>query len=228
MYPYNADLTIDANETFLRAGLTANYFFNYPEGKNHGLNVRFFAGKFFHLNQDNQYNTYQYWLTLTGPRGSEDYTYSNYFVGRTDYEGANSQQLMERDGFFKVGTDLQGQVGKTDNWLSAINFSGNIPNKINPLTILPFEIPIKFFVDLGTYAEAWNVTNTGSHFLYDAGLQLSLFHNCANLYVPFLYSKVYRDYYQSIFPGQSFAKSISFSIDIQRLKLYQLTKGIPL
>ena len=228
LYPYNVDLTIDANETFLRAGLTANYFFNYPEGKNHGLNVRFFAGKFFHLNQDNQYNTYQYWLTLTGPRGGEDYTYSNYFVGRTDFDGINSQQLMERDGFFKVGTDLQGEVGKTDKWLSAINFSGSIPNKINPLTILPFELPIKFFVDLGTYAEAWNVTNTGSHFLYDAGLQLSLFHNCANLYVPFLYSKVYRDYYQSIFPGQSFAKSISFSIDIQRIKLYQLTKGIPL
>ena len=240
LYPYNADLTIDANETFLRAGLTANYFFTYPEGKNHGLNVRLFAGKFFHLTQNQQLYDSRYYLTLTGPRGNsstagaQDYTYSNYFIGRGESEGAYSQQLMERDGFFKVGTELQGDAitgtstGTTDNWLSAINFTGNIPNKINPLTILPFEIPIKFFVDLGTYAEAWNVTNTGSHFLYDAGLQLSLFHNCANLYVPFLYSKVYRDYYQSIFPGQSFAKSISFSIDIQRLKLYQFTKGIPL
>ncbi len=218
LYPYSADLTIDANEDFLRAGLTANYFFNYPSGKNAGLNVRLFAGKFFHLNQDNPYNTSQYFLTLTGPRGGEDYTYSNYFVGRTDFDGAKSQQLMERDGFFKVATDLQGEVGKTDNWLSAVNFTSSIPK-------IPF---VKAFVDVGTYAEAWDVTNTGSHFLYDAGLQLSLLDNCVNVYVPFLYSKVYRDYYTSIFPGQSFAKSISFSIDIQRIKLYKLTKGIPL
>ena len=125
---------------------------------------------------------------------------------------------MERDGFFKVATDLQGEVGKTDNWLSAINFTSSVPK-------LPF---VKAFVDIGTYAESWEVTNTGSHFLYDAGLQLSLFDNCVNVYVPIFYSKVYRDYYQSIFPGKSFAKSISFSIDIQKIKLYKLTKGIPL
>ena len=218
LYPYSADLTIDANEDFLRAGLTANYFFNYPRGKNNGLNVRFFAGKFFHFNQASLYSTSPYFLTLTGPRGGEDYTYSNYFTGRTDFDGSNSQQLMERDGFFKVATDLQGEVGKTDNWLSAINFTSSVPK-------LPF---VKAFVDIGTYAESWEVTNTGSHFLYDAGLQLSLFDNCVNVYVPIFYSKVYRDYYQSIFPGKSFAKSISFSIDIQKIKLYKLTKGIPL
>lgn len=229
LYPYNADLTIDANQSFLRAGLTANYFFNYPEGKKHGLNVRFFAGKFFHLNQDVLSYDDRYYLNLTGPRGYEDYTYSNYFVGRGDFDNLNSQQLMERDGFFKVGTEeLSQKVGKTDNWLSAINFTGNIPNKVNPLAILPFDVPIKFFIDLGTYAEAWQDNVTGSHFLYDAGFQISLFHSCANLYVPLLYSQVYKDYYQSIFPGKSFGKSISFSIDIQKIKLNEITKGIPL
>jgi hypothetical protein len=224
LYPYNADLTIDANENFLRAGLTANYFFNYPEGKNKGLNVRFFAGKFFHLTQNQQLYDPRYYLTLTGPRGNsastgnEDYTFSNYFIGRGEYQGVLSQQLMDRDGFFKVGTELQGETGQTDKWLSALNFTSTIPKV--PL--------VKVFLDVGTYSEAWNVTNTGSHFLYDAGLQLSLFHNYANVYIPLFYSQVYRNYYQSIFPGQSFARSISFSIDIQRIKLYDLTKGIPL
>ena len=125
---------------------------------------------------------------------------------------------MERDGFFKVGTELQGEVGKTDNWLSAINFTSGIPK-------IPF---VKAFVDFGTYAEARDISNTGSHFLYDAGLQLSLIDNCVNVYVPLLYSKVYRDYYQSIFPGKSFAKSISFSIDIQRIRLNKYTKGVHL
>ena len=220
LYPYSADVTIDGNEDFIRAGLTAKCFFNYPQGKGKGLDIRFFAGKFFHLSNDiNKYDD-RYYLNLTGPRGNEDYNYSNYFVGRTDYDGFNSQQLMERDGFFKVGTELQGKTGKTDNWLSAINFSGDIP-------FISFKNPFKLFLDLGTYSEAWQDNATGSHFLYDAGLQVSLFKGCANLYVPLLMSSVYSDYYNSIFPGKKLSKSISFSLDIQKLKVYKLTKGIP-
>ena len=228
LYPYNFELTVDAGKTFLRAGATANYFLNYPEGKNKGINVRAFAGKFFHLKQDYPYDDYRYYLSLTGPRGDQDYTYSNYFVGRGDFEGFNSQQLMERDGFFKVGTEQQGQIGLTDKWLAAANFTGNIPSKYNPLEILPFKLPIKFFFDIGTYAEAWNENATGSRFLYDAGFQLSLFNSCLNLYVPLLYSSVYRDYYKSIFPDKSFSKSISFSIDIQKIQLQHIVKGLPL
>ncbi len=213
LYPYDADLTIDASNTFLRAGLTAHYFLNYAE-KNHGVEFRFFAGKYFQLDKKNTYNDYRYYLTLTGPRGEDDYTYSNYFVGRGEFDGGNSQQLMERDGFMKVGTELQGQIGRTDKWLSALNISGSI------------FMPLKFFVDLGTYADPWQTNATTSKFLYDAGLQLSLFDNCLNLYVPIFYSKVYRDYYKSIFPDKSFAKSISFSIDIQRFNLKKLAKGV--
>jgi aspartate carbamoyltransferase catalytic subunit len=56
---------------------------------------------------------------------------------------------MQRDGFFKVGTDLLGnKIGKTDNWLVAANFTSSIPKSINPLAILPFEIPLKFFVEI--------------------------------------------------------------------------------
>jgi hypothetical protein len=49
-----------------------------------------------------------------------------------------------------------------------------------------------------------------------------------NVYVPILYSGVYRDYYKSVFPDKRFAKTISFSIDIQRLKPATLIKEWPL
>ncbi|MFP5041172.1 M1 family metallopeptidase [Parasediminibacterium sp. JCM 36343] len=233
LYPYNVDLTIDANKDFARAGLTANYFFNYAseqqDGK--GLNVRFFAGKFFHIGSQYQYETARYFLNLTGPRGNEDYTYSNYFIGRGDFEGANSQQLMERDGFFKVGKELQGQVGKTDKWLSAVNFTGDIPKFVQRLfpdaVIRHFPLPFKFFVDIGTYAEAWDPTVNTPRFLYDAGIQISLL-KYVNIYLPLMYSQVYRDYYNSVFPGKSFGKSISFSIDIQNIQLNKLVKNVPL
>jgi hypothetical protein len=136
---------------------------------------------------------------------------------------------MQRDGFFKVGTDLLGnKIGKTDNWLVAANFTSSIPKSINPLAILPFEIPLKFFVDIGTYAEAWNENAKQSKFLYDAGLQVSLFKNVVNVYVPIFYSKVYSDYYKSTITEKRFLKTISFSIDIQNFQLKKLLPQLAL
>ncbi|MBC7588241.1 MAG: hypothetical protein H7178_07755, partial [Chitinophagaceae bacterium] len=107
-------------------------------------------------------------------------------------------------------------------------FSGNIPEKINPLNIFPINIPLKFFVDVGTYAEAWKDNAASARFLYDAGLQLPLFNSLINIYVPILSSKVYRDYFKSTLGEKRFFKTLSFSIDIQKLQLNKLSRDIPL
>ncbi len=231
LYPFNANLTIDPGCNFVRAGFTGNYFFNYTSNKG-GINARVFAGKFFYLQSKTfitAYQTDRYHLNLSGPKGNEDYTYSDYFIGRNEFEGFASQQIMQRDGFFKVRTDLlSSKVGKTDNWLMAVNFDGNIPDKINPLQILPFKIPLKFFVDIGTYAEAWQDNAKGNKFLYDAGLQVAVLKDVVNIYFPILSSKVFRDYNKSVLGEGSFLKTVSFSIDIQKLSLHKLSKYIPL
>ena len=231
LYPYNTNLTIDQGSNFIRAAFTGNYFFNYASGKG-GITARFFAGKFFYLQSKTfitSYETDRYHLNLTGPKGNEDYTFSNYFIGRNEFEGTSSQQIMERDGFFKVNTNLySSKVGKTDNWLMALNFSGIIPSKLNPLQVLTIKIPIKFFVDIGTFADAWQDNSGSGRFLYDAGLQLPLFKDVVNIYFPILSSKVYRDYNKSVLGGGSFWKTVSFSLDIQKLKLNKLSKYIPL
>ncbi len=231
LYPYNANLTIDQGINFVRAGFSGNYFFNYASGKG-GITARFFAGKFFYLQSKTfitAFETSPYQLNLSGPKGNEDYTFSDYFIGRNEFEGAASQQIMQRDGFFKVRTDLYAtKVGKTDNWLMALNFSGDIPSKLNPLQVLPFKIPLKFFVDIGTYAEAWQDNAASGKFLYDAGLQVPLFKDLVNIYFPILSSKVYRDYNKSVLGEGSFLKTISFSIDIQKITLNKVSKYIPL
>src|SRR5207253_5957421 len=158
LFPYSLILSADQGKDFIKTGLTANVFFNYPDGKS-GMNVRFFAGKFFYLkpatNLIRFYND-RYFLNMSGPNGNEDYTYSDYFIGRNEFEGWRSQQIMERDGFFKVNTALLGnKVGKTDDWLMSANMSSDLPDNINPLSILPVKIPLKIFADVGTYAEAW-------------------------------------------------------------------------
>ncbi|HSC37622.1 MAG TPA: M1 family aminopeptidase, partial [Chitinophagaceae bacterium] len=231
LYPYRGELQVEQADDFVRAAFTGNYFFNYSDRQG-GLNLRLFAGKFFYTGAKTfikQFETDRYHLNLTGANGYEDYTYSNYFAGRNKFDGAASQQIMERDGFFKVRTDLlSSKVGKTDNWLSAVNFTSDIPSKINPLSLLPVKIPLKVFADIGTYAEAWKANATTTRFLYDAGLQLSLLKETVNIYFPILYSSVYKDYFKSTLGKNHFWKTVSFSIDIQRISLKKISKTLDL
>lgn len=222
LYPYNAELQAEQGKDFVRLAFTGNYFFNYAKGG--GMNVRLFTGKFFYIGEKSftkQFQTDPYHLNMTGARGYEDYTYSNYFAGRNEFDGFASQQIMQRDGFFKVRSDLlSSKIGKSDNWLAAANFTSDFPKAFNPLSVLPIKIPLKIFVDIGTYAEAWQKNSNQQKLIYDAGLQISLFKNLINVYAPILYSKVFRDYIKSTNPG--FVKNISFSIDIQHFTLKKL------
>lgn len=229
LYPYKGALQIEQGEGFARLSFTGNYYFNYA--KSGGMNVRLFAGKFFYLGDKTfikQFETDRYQLNMTGPKGNEDYTYSNYFVGRNEFDKFSSQQIMIRDGGFKVRTDyLSNKIGKSDNWLAAANFTSTIPNAINPLAVLPFKLPIKLFFDIGTYADAWKKNAATGRFIYDAGLQLSLFKNVINIYVPILYSKEYKDYFKSTITEKRFIKNIAFSIDLQNISLKKLIPQIP-
>jgi hypothetical protein len=156
---------------------------------------------------------------MTGANGYEDYTYSNYFTGRNEFEGFRSQQIMIRDGGFKVRSDLlNNKIGKTDDWLAALNLTTDFPKQFNPLQVLPIKIPLKVFLDVGTYAEAWKKDAATGKFIYDGGLQLSFFKNLVNIYIPLIYSKVYSDYFKSTITEKRFWKNISFSIDIQNFR----------
>ena len=216
LYPFDINITIEQVEDMIRPALTTNYFFNYPKGG--GLEARLFAGKIFYAdgrNQQKSFSTDRYHLNMTGANGYEDYTYSDYFLGRNEFEGLPSQQIMQRDGAFKFRTDLLGdKVGKTDRWLAALNFSSTIPEKINPLSVLPFKIPLRVFADIGTYAEAWDRDANEERFLFDMGLQLSLLKGAINIYFPIVYSNVYREYYKSYLSDNRFLKTISFSISL--------------
>jgi hypothetical protein len=230
LYPYKGELKIEQSKDFLRMAFTGNYFFNYS--KNGGLDVRLFAGKFFYTTSktiSKQFEMERYHLNMTGANGYQDYTYSDYFIGRNKFEGLPSQQIMMRDGGFKVKTDLLASpVGQTDDWLVAANFTSSIPSSINPLNILPVKIPLKVFVDVGTYAEAWKKNAEMDRFLFDGGFQVSLLKSTVNIYIPLVYSNAYKNYIQSILEKKNrFFKKISFSIDISNFSLKKIDKNIP-
>ena len=231
LYPYDANLTINQGATFLRAGFTGNYFFNYQK-KDQGLQARFFAGKFLYLQPQtllSKGDNDRYLLTLSGPNGYEDYTYSDYFIGRSQYDGKLSQQLMQRDGFFKVSTPLLNDpVGKTDNWLLALNLYSDIPDEINPLNLLSLKIPIQLFVDAGTYSDVWKNDNSNGRFLYDAGFKISIFKSAFSVYLPVVYSKVFRDYYRSFYPTNRIIRTFSFSFDLRQFQPNKINRNLPL
>ncbi|MFI5186258.1 MAG: M1 family metallopeptidase [Chitinophagales bacterium] len=234
LYPYRAELNAEQGKGFIRLGFTGNYFFNYPSNKG-GADVRFFAGKFIYTNEQKA-NSFLYALNLSAPKGNLDYTYSDYFIGRNDYPFTQNgvkwtvpyQQIMIRDGGMKMNTDAQGKVGLTNNWLIASNASFDIPSRVNPLSLLPFKIPLKIFADVGTSAEFWKQNSETDHFLYDAGFQVSLLKNTVNIYIPVIYSSVFGDYLKSDFIGKNkFLKSISFSIDIANFNLKKIDSDLP-
>jgi hypothetical protein len=105
-------------------------------------------------------------------------------------------------------------VGRTDDWLAAVNFNTTIPSGMNPLSMLPVRIPLKIYADIGTHAEAWNEETEEDRFLFNAGLQLSLFFETVHIYLPLVYSNVYKEYIQSTLPKKGrLWKTVSFSID---------------
>jgi hypothetical protein len=225
LYPYDLLMQVQQATDFYRINFSSNYFFNYAKGG--GMAVRFFAAKFGYIGGRSitkEFETERYQPKLTATRGDEDYTYENYFIGRSETTGFASQQIMMKDGGLKLRTDLFSNLqGRSDNWVTAINFNTTLP-----ATIIPKEIPLRIFFDIGTYADAWSNNPPTTKFLYVGGLQLSLFRNLINIYAPLLYSSDFRNNLKSVPEENSFLKKLSFSIDIQHFSLKKLYGNIPL
>jgi len=231
LYPYNYQLQLQQGEGFYRLNITGQYFFNYAQGG--GLNARVFAAKFGYIgNKD--FTTYPYQPKLLASTGEDNYTYSNYFIGRSASSsnpalpvannGLPGQQIMvQNGGGLKLRMDqysfLQGQ---SDNWVAAINVNSTLPK-----ALFPFKLPLRVFLDLGTYAEAWKKNASTDRIIYTGGLQLSLFKNVLNIYAPLVYSKIFKTTLKSDPEKNKFLKKITFSIDIQNINLKKLIPQIP-
>jgi hypothetical protein len=223
LYPYRALLQFQQAASFYRINFTGNYFFNYESGG--GMDVRIFGAKFGYIGaRDATQDLSPFMPKLTAVRGSEDYTYSNYFFGRNEFNGFASQQIMMRDGDLKLRTDLfQGLQGRSDNWVAALNLETTLPP-----AIIPRWMPLKIFFDAGTYAAAWQDNPPTSRFLYVGGLELSLLHDILRFYAPLAYSSDFRDQLKTLPDQNTFWKKLSFSIDLQNISFHKFLGNIPL
>jgi hypothetical protein len=217
LYPYNVRLQLQQADSWYRLNLTANYFFNYEKGG--GLDVRVFGAKFGYLGaRSPTQDLSRFEPKLTALRGNEDYTYNGFFIGRNEFTGGASQQVLMRDGDLKIRTDLfQGLQGRSDNWVASVNLRTTLPR-----AIAPEWFPLRIFFDAGTYAQAWQNNPPTSHFLYTGGLELSFIHDVVRIFAPIVYSKDFSTQLKTVADQNTFGKRISFSIDLQNIDFRKL------
>jgi hypothetical protein len=217
LYPYDLRLQFQQAANWYRVNFVANYFLNYPGGG--GFDVRLFGAKFGYLGARPVYEDLsRFEPKLTAVRGNEDYTYGSYFIGRNEYTGGASQQIMMRDGDLKIRTDLyQDLQGRSDNWVASLNLRTTLPH-----AIVPEWLPLHLFFDAGTYAEAWGSNPPTSRFLYVGGLELSVLHDLVRVFMPLVYSKDFSSQLKTVPEENSFGKKISFAIDLQQINLRKL------
>ncbi|HZH96780.1 MAG TPA: hypothetical protein VEY06_12885, partial [Flavisolibacter sp.] len=163
-----------------------------------------------------------------------DYTYSNYFIGRTasfandgtvvNNAGVAAQQIMIRDGGLKLRIDqYEFLQGRSQDWVAAINLTSTLPK-----AILPLSVPLKLFLDIGSFSEAWNANAETGKFLYVGGLQLSVVKGIVNIYVPLVYSNDFKTYLKTLPQQNTLTKKITFSIDLHRVTAKKLAgKHLP-
>ncbi len=211
--PFSYGANVVANEHFIKAGLEGNFKVNYQIRKK-AFYGRIFAGKYWTLNQNAGNYDYSRTYLVSTATGENDYLYDSYFFGRNETEGLWAQQIVTKDGGFKMRSQLlSGRIGVSDNWMVTANVK----------TDLPFKIPVRLFADFGTFADAQQLNSNGSRMLFDAGFEI-YFWDILNIYFPVLYSPEFKDYAQSVYGKNKFWQSVSFSLNLNNIKIPEISR----
>lgn len=232
LYPWSVDLGLQQVKQIVRTTVNAQYFLNYNQTEK-GLSLRLFAGKIFYttdktttVRNDNS----RYHFTMYAPNGVQDYTYSNPFIERNQSTDFSGRQIAIRDGGFKYRSDYSSVVPGLkpsgvdyfDNWMVTLNTDFDIPDKINPLSLLPFENSLSIFADVGTSASPWQSGSSQAKFLYSIGIHLPIL-KVIHIYCPLIQSKEFKEPNSVNDPFSAsgtkwWQQRITFSLSFEQLK----------
>ncbi len=203
--PFSYGAEAQFNEDFMKIAVEGKLRIDYFK-KNKALRIRAFAGKFITFNPAPDISRYYLNSTYTGDK---DYLYDGTYFGRNEQNGVAAHQVSMQEGGFKVPTPLYAsQIGRSDNFLAAVNLS----------TDLPFgKLPLRLFLDIGTFSNAAKLNPSGQKVLYDAGFEIALPYDIISVYFPVVLSKDFKDYMGSMYPGKVFGNSIAFRVDLHKV-----------
>lgn len=162
------DLHLNLQHTAMLAKISATFNYKVNLNKKSDMSLRLFAGSFMAGNErDKGYYSFR----ASGYNGYQDYLFEDNFIARNETHGLGFSQFAEKDGALKIWTPL----GQTTQWLTSINIK-------SPRL---FILPLRFFADVVVCdGRALNK----EQLLWDTGLNLSLWKDIIEVYIPFTYS----------------------------------------
>ncbi len=206
-----AELPVDVR--YWKASLEWQGAHTFEPGRH--LRLRFFAGGFLSNIRRNRGAIFPEAFNLAA-QGFNDYRFDDFYFGRTDSRGIWSQQIHLREGGMKALTGQGFSLGRSNNFIVALNLSADLPSR--------FWLPIKPWFDIGYFD---NAMPTGANdtfadqLLWSGGIALEAFDRIVGVYLPLINS---RNLQNRLAERGGLLQRIAFSIDLNRLNPYELAK----
>ena len=192
--PYSFDIQVQHNNRFAKLSSELNYELSVSAKKS--IDIRFFVGTFIY--KSNQLNA-DYRFRMSGFSGIQDYLFNYNYVGRNENNGIGSAQTVEQDGAFKIWTPL----GQTSKWLIALNMKSPTVGKL----------PMKLYLDFGT--SEFNESLYKNRVLYNVGIDICIWKNIFEIFVPFAYSDDIRKALEA--NNKTFFDTIRFTLNLHNI-----------
>lgn len=208
-HPFSYRIQAEGNGTFAKIGFTGNLRIDYHLRRK-SFYARVYGGKFFDFdNARDLIALSRQYLTSTYTAANDAFFEDIYFA-RNEQSGMLSQQIAMREGGFKISTNRYANpIGRSDNWLAAVNLRSDLPIKL--------PVKLQVFLDAGTFAQAGKLNPSGNKLLFDAGLELHLLGDALVVYAPLAMSKDFRDYTRSVYTKNRMLQTMSFSLNLAQI-----------
>ncbi len=207
----------DRDQNYLKASLEIKHTFHYAPKK--GFDFRVFAGGFITNSRRDGGAIFPGAFNLIS-QGYNDYRFDDFYFGRSEDDGIWSQQVTIRDGGFKNAVGTGFSLGRSNNFIVALNMKADLPNG------LPFNLPLKPYFDIGYYDNAMP-TGAGETFedqlLWSGGITLEFVKDVFAIYFPLINSKNIDDRYAE---RGSYWNRIAFTLDLRKLNPKELLKRV--
>lgn len=199
--PFSGNLSVQQGDHLLR--LSAEGRLRIPYNARKGMDIRMFFGTFLWSDPSSPLD---FRFRLSGDEGYQDIMYDHVFAGRSENKGMWSQQFAYKGGGFHYFTPL----GQTWEWLWAVNIESPLPGRL----------PLRLYLDAGTYADAGRLPGTSEVFLYDAGIKVILLRGICELSFPLAASKDLQSVNRLY--SKNYWQNIRFTLQLEKIRPWEM------
>jgi hypothetical protein len=212
--PWAFHINLENLKTDLKAQIDFQYTISYLKPKK-GLFIRVFVGNFFHLSSQVQQDPFlDNAFKMSAWDGGDDYTYDYTYIGRSEYSGLWSAQMVSRDGGFYLPSAL----GRSKGFIASLN------TRVS----LPFTNLVKLYFNLGMTQETNSLSaEIIQTKLYEGGFVVSIIDHHFEVYIPALWSQRYTQV-MSLNPNYTYWSNIRFSMRLDLLDPFVALKKLNL